>query len=279
MVLKSFILENYGFEKLHSKKLYSADFLSSVFLHYKSDNTHSANNALLKHYFSFQARFQQRQMQEKEEKLLRLYENQQQRAFDRASRGSAGSNSSITSTSTTGGKVRQMFDERRQKAGVDKSYPLEPLKPQTRTNGFSRPKENLKTVVKTTTQRSISHVKNGNTLTSKNSLKKTVYNNNGGEESYEEHVFDNDNGSFFTTEDEMIALMNNHNLADSLEDEILPDLGIDETDLAITRKLNNVGGMPRQNGFTKRANVISTKVQAAPAQKPLPAKKDNKVSK
>lgn len=63
-------------------------------------------------------------MQEREEKLLKLYESQQQRAFDRVGRGSAGSNTSINSTG--GGKVRQMFEERR-RAGIDKSYPLEPI--------------------------------------------------------------------------------------------------------------------------------------------------------
>lgn len=68
-------------------------------------------------------------MEEREEKLLKLYESQQQKTIERIGRGSAGSNSSIGSTG--GGKVRQMFDERRSKAGIDKSYPLEPLKTKT----------------------------------------------------------------------------------------------------------------------------------------------------
>lgn len=89
----------------------------------------------------FQARFQQKQMQEREEKLLRLYENQQQRAMERVNRGSAGSNTSVSSlsgnnVSTHGGKVRQMFDERRQKAGIDRSYPLEPLKSKRNGNAL-----------------------------------------------------------------------------------------------------------------------------------------------
>lgn len=75
-------------------------------------------------------------MQEKEEKLLKLYESQQQRAFERVSRGSAG-NSINGGTSPVGqGKVRQMFDERRQKAGIDRSYPLEPIK-QSASNGHT----------------------------------------------------------------------------------------------------------------------------------------------
>ncbi|XP_076289904.1 uncharacterized protein LOC143213702 isoform X2 [Lasioglossum baleicum] len=104
-----------------------------------------------------QARFQQKQLQEKEQKLLQLYDQQQQRAYQVVQRGSAGSNGSsygssvsqhtITKTSTNshttstsqGGKVRQMFDERRQTTvkGIDRSYPLEPLenKPRKQTNG------------------------------------------------------------------------------------------------------------------------------------------------
>nr|XP_012219370.1 PREDICTED: uncharacterized protein DDB_G0286299-like isoform X4 [Linepithema humile] len=101
-----------------------------------------------------QARFQQKQLQEKEQKLLQLYDQQQQRAYQVVQRGSAGSNSSNhssttikTSTTTTStsqrGKVRQMFDERRQTTvkGIDRSYPLEPLenklRKQTNTNNVA----------------------------------------------------------------------------------------------------------------------------------------------
>ncbi|XP_076645146.1 uncharacterized protein LOC143354749 isoform X2 [Halictus rubicundus] len=104
-----------------------------------------------------QARFQQKQLQEKEQKLLQLYDQQQQRAYQVVQRGSAGSNGSsygssvsqhtVTKTSSNshttstsqGGKVRQMFDERRQTTvkGIDRSYPLEPLenKPRKQANG------------------------------------------------------------------------------------------------------------------------------------------------
>ncbi|KMQ94127.1 hypothetical protein RF55_5735 [Lasius niger] len=108
-------------------------------------------------YPGTQARFQQKQLQEKEQKLLQLYDQQQQRAYQVVQRGSAGSNSSnhdgstasrtttMTTTHTTstsqGGKVRQMFDERRQTKGIDRSYPLEPLdnklRKQTNTNGLT----------------------------------------------------------------------------------------------------------------------------------------------
>ncbi|KAK9310041.1 hypothetical protein QLX08_000512 [Tetragonisca angustula] len=115
-----------------------------------------------------QARFQQKQLQEKEQKLLQLYDQQQQRAYQVVQRGSAGSNGSnhtatisqhtITKTSSSshttstsqGGKVRQMFDERRQTTvkGIDRSYPLEPLenKPRKQANGNSVQKNGNLTV-------------------------------------------------------------------------------------------------------------------------------------
>lgn len=46
-----------------------------------------------------QARFQQKQLQEKEQKLLQLYDQQQQRAYQVVHRGSAGSNGSNHATS------------------------------------------------------------------------------------------------------------------------------------------------------------------------------------
>ncbi|XP_051160715.1 uncharacterized protein LOC127281172 isoform X2 [Leptopilina boulardi] len=138
-----------------------------------------------------QARFQQKQLQEKEQKLLQLYDQQQQRAYQVAQRGSAGSNTSnqgsnmnhqtVTKTTTTtrttsttqGGKVRQMFDERRQTTvkGIDRSYPLEPLdnnksKKQT-TNGLTTGKnrnfsKHTITTVKRTARADVnSNVNNG----------------------------------------------------------------------------------------------------------------------
>jgi len=76
----------------------------------------------LKTNYLTQARFQQKQLQEKEQKLLQLYDQQQQRAYQVVQRGSAGSNASsnqgsvrttaaMTTTTTTttstsqGGKV------------------------------------------------------------------------------------------------------------------------------------------------------------------------------
>jgi len=51
---------------------------------------------------ALQAKFQQRQLQEKEHKLLQMLEDQQQRTIQRVSgRGSAGSNTSSGSGSST----------------------------------------------------------------------------------------------------------------------------------------------------------------------------------
>ncbi|XP_014613895.1 PREDICTED: uncharacterized protein LOC106792190 isoform X1 [Polistes canadensis] len=121
------------------------------------------------------ARFQQKQLQEKEQKLLQLYDQQQQRAYQVAQRGSSGSNSSgqgtstvnhhhqiVTRTSSSGHttstsqvtKVKQqVFNDRRQTTsvkGIDRSYPLEPLDNKTRkqptSNGIGNSRNNGLTV-------------------------------------------------------------------------------------------------------------------------------------
>ncbi|KAJ8963137.1 hypothetical protein NQ318_018602 [Aromia moschata] len=181
------------------------------------------------------ARFQQRQMQEREEKLLKLYENQQQRAFEKVGRGSAGSNTSSTSGgSTCGGKVRQMFDERRQKAGIDKSYPLEPLKARTnnRVGGKNNSTTTSRTVIKSTVQKSVSSVRNGKAVASKREVVQNIYNNNDGDESYEEHRYQDDNTDMFNSKShrDIIDMMNDHNLKDDLDNEVLPQIGFDEVD-------------------------------------------------
>ncbi|XP_063985521.1 zinc finger C2HC domain-containing protein 1C-like [Diachasmimorpha longicaudata] len=131
------------------------------------------------------ARFQQRQLMEKEQKLLQLYDQQQQRAHQVAQRGSAGSNTSkgsgsgttsqsVTRTTTTshstsnsqGGKVRQMFDERRQTTvkGIDRSYPLEPLenKPRKPTGPTTQKNSTVSSRHSVTVKRTIRSEANGN---------------------------------------------------------------------------------------------------------------------
>lgn len=225
--------------------------------------------------FNFQARFQQKQMQEKEEKLLRLYENQQQRAIERVNRGSAGSTTSVTSvtsmTTSQGGKVRQMFDERRQKAGIDRSYPLEPLKG-TKTNGYTRGNSldrlkndkdsSTKTVVKTTVKRSVTHVKNGKPVINKRQVVESIYNNNDGDESYEQHIYEDDNANppilnRTYRQRDLEIMMNDHHIQDNIDDEEFPDVDIDEfDDPSVKPKLVNVGGkLPSQNGSVAKKNV------------------------
>ena len=111
-------------------------------------------------------------MQEKEQKLLRLYESQTQKAFQRVGRGSAGSSSSSvssTSSSLGAGKVRQLFQERRQHnrpngnkaggtTGWDRSYPLEPLENTSKQRlQASKSTGNLKAARGTSLERSYSN--------------------------------------------------------------------------------------------------------------------------
>ncbi|CAB3248654.1 unnamed protein product [Arctia plantaginis] len=79
-----------------------------------------------------QARFQEKQLQEREMKIASLYEAQQARALDRVRHspsniGTRASPPQQTPVAHQPGKVRQMFEERRTKAGIDKSYPLQPI--------------------------------------------------------------------------------------------------------------------------------------------------------
>ncbi|XP_045502769.1 zinc finger C2HC domain-containing protein 1C [Colias croceus] len=109
-----------------------------------------------------QARFQQKQLQEKELKIASLYEAQQARALDRVRHSP--SNGNVTTPSPPiphqPGKVRQMFEERRTKAGIDKSYPLQPIQNTERTqprkalpNGYSKVSNTKATVEKKTSIR------------------------------------------------------------------------------------------------------------------------------
>lgn len=209
----------------------------------------------------FQAKFQQKQMQEKEEKLLKLYENQQQRTIERVSRGSAGSDGAITTTTTTttnfttihGGKVRQMFDERRQKAGIDRSYPLEPLKTKTNSLIKSTPDKNknliTKTTVKSTMQKSLKTIKNGKPAVNRQEVIESVYTNENGNENYEEQRhYDDKTNDVQAKDNDIVSLMNSHNLSDNIDDEEMPNVGLDEVDEPIfIGKLANVGRRPPPN--------------------------------
>ncbi|KRT83330.1 hypothetical protein AMK59_3083, partial [Oryctes borbonicus] len=230
-------------------------------------------------------------MQEKEEKLLKLYENQQQRTIERVSRGSAGSDSTITTTTTTtnlttihGGKVRQMFDERRQKAGIDRSYPLEPLKTKTNNVVKTTPDKNRnvlsKTVVKSTAQKSLKIVKNGKPAINKQEIIESVYTNENGNENFEQRHerYDNDPVDTIKQENDLVSLMNDHNLNDNLDNEELPNVGLDEVDEpSFPTKLANVGGLlPSQNETINsrksdnKVNVSRTTGKPTPSQQKKP---------
>ncbi|XP_041969006.1 zinc finger C2HC domain-containing protein 1C-like isoform X2 [Aricia agestis] len=99
----------------------------------------TGGSRLLQMQATMQARFHQKQFQEREQKIASLYEAQQARALDRV-RQSPGSVSvsppALAAVATAPsaplvahqpGKVRQMFEDRRTKAGIDKSYPLQPI--------------------------------------------------------------------------------------------------------------------------------------------------------
>lgn len=210
-----------------------------------------------------QNRFQQKQMHEKEEKLLRLYESQQQRVFERVGRGSAGSNPALNSTSVGGGKVRQMFDERRQKAGIDRSYPLEPL---SKSNSGSKS-------VKSTSTKSVTKVVRKSNIISNN-------NNNNYDGVDDENNFRLKNGGAgFETNLREINHVFSHrlNMNDDLDNEEMPQIGFDELDdrTYVTGKLANVGGkLPSQylNG-KKSVNDSDSSAQRAPVQKSQGVKK------
>lgn len=132
-------------------------------------------------------------MQEREEKLLRLYENRQQRAIERVNRGSAGSDTSVGSLTGAnmtnhGGKVRQMFDERRQKAGIDRSYPLEPLGSKRTGNGLeSRAVNGKKAPTKAVNRNAAVQGRNGKPTIGRQQAASKVYYDFDGPEYYQEN--------------------------------------------------------------------------------------------
>ncbi|CAH1167248.1 unnamed protein product [Phyllotreta striolata] len=192
-----------------------------------------------------QARFQQKQMQEKEEKLVKLYENQQQRAFDKVGRNSAGSTASMTSTG--GGKVRQMFDERRQKAGIDKSYPLEPLKPKNniKVERKIKPAVNARNT-------GLSTVKTGKPVGKKK----------------EEDLVDSEGNDIYQSKShrDIIELSNNHKYVDDLDNEVMPRDDTDEDTENIFKpgKLYTKEKISNNNGITNDAGDSRTTTKSTP---------------
>ncbi|XP_066139148.1 uncharacterized protein [Euwallacea fornicatus] len=216
------------------------------------------------------ARFQQKQMQEKEEKLTKMYESQQQRAFEKVGRSSAGSSgsnassngSSITSNvsigSTGKGKVRQMFEERRQKAGIDKSYPLEPLKTKTNTRGPNG-KTTATSTVKSSAMKSVSQTRNGKPVLHQKEAYRKAYNNNYSNGNFE------DGGARTTAGYDILDGPNsdlvefiNPNIDDEEDIDNLPKIGFNDSykqqPLYMTGKLANVGGKLPSQRFIENNN-------------------------
>ncbi|XP_050295212.1 pecanex-like protein 1 [Anthonomus grandis grandis] len=229
-----------------------------------------------------QARFQQKQIQEKEEKLLKLYENQQQRAIERVGRSSAGS---ITTTSTVGAtKPRLSLDDRRQKAGVDKSYPLQPLKTNTRVNKTVASSRTT-TVVKSSAKKTVSQVNNNKPVVSQTGSYKKVTNNNYKNGNYEEEaqVIDGydtvDNGR-----DHLTDLLNDNDAG--LDDEELPKIGFndDHSEIISNKPIQkNPGKKPIEpkstpNGPPNQRNGISRTEAKVPPTKPAPQRSSSSVS-
>ncbi|XP_063367634.1 zinc finger C2HC domain-containing protein 1C [Cydia amplana] len=138
------------------------------------------------------ARFQQKQMQERELKIASLYEAQQARALTRVRhspsetlvrRSPSDSLSSPPQPPVTHqpGKVRQMFEERRTK-GIDKSYPLQPIQNTERSrkplpNGFAKVSSTRVQNVQNGTERTdrTDHRQNGTRTTSRVTEKKSSH--------------------------------------------------------------------------------------------------------
>ncbi|XP_059058296.1 zinc finger C2HC domain-containing protein 1C isoform X2 [Achroia grisella] len=180
-----------------------------------------------------QARYQQKQLQERELKIASLYEAQQARALDRVrhspSNGvSANSPPQPPPVSHHPGKVRQMFEERRTKAGIDKSYPLQPIHNTDRP--ARKPLPNGYTKVSSTSRVSVEKKSTKHTISSHNVVKHHKIENivNGSGDLNHNHepnlnsvklALPNNNGELINSIDEVDRADNNY----LLENETFPD--------------------------------------------------------
>ncbi|XP_039757601.1 zinc finger C2HC domain-containing protein 1C isoform X1 [Pararge aegeria] len=190
-----------------------------------------------------QARFQQKQLQERELKIASLYESQQARALDRV-RHSPSNGVGTTPPQPTvthqPGKVRQMFEERRTKAGIDKSYPLQPIQNTERTpprkslpNGYPKVSSTTKTsvtekkTVKTYTNFSSHSVKKQNVTTQVLKIDNNMINGSGDlnhnheMDSNTQKIMPNTNGEIIPSVDETDHVDNENN--DMIENETFPE--------------------------------------------------------
>lgn len=243
-----------------------------------------------------QMRFQQRQQQERDQRKVEMISTTKTTAAATASSvtahhhlngGSTGSSSSTirsstinaysnatTTTSSTGtgangdlsaslgaGKVRQMFDERRHRvAGIDKSYPLQPIQQQTQQQ-----------TGRTATNNGGSNVSNGNSaktaaagLNNKTRVPPISANTKARLAMQQQRQQQQENGNHVETF-KAASFDDNENL---LDDEKFPDTISFDDDLTLTptpavRKLPNVGKLNVQ-----QQNVNSLKLKPVPGRTP-----------
>uniref|UniRef100_A0A2A4K924 C2HC/C3H-type domain-containing protein n=1 Tax=Heliothis virescens TaxID=7102 RepID=A0A2A4K924_HELVI len=239
-----------------------------------------------------QARFQQKQMQEREMKIASLYEAQQARALDRVRHspsnvGHASPPLPPPTSTHQPGKVRQMFEERRTKAGIDKSYPLQPIhntdRPAARKplpNGYSKV-----TTSKLSVERKISKT---HTSINSHSVKKqqhkieNIVNGSGDLNHNHEpdlnsvnHVLPQSNGEvIIPNTDELDKADNNYLLENETFPEALAPTPTPRSPNppAVTKK------PPPRRSPAQRASPVKTKPQASPATNARRATSENAVS-
>lgn len=118
-----------------------------------------------------------------------------------------------------------MFDERRQKAGIDKSYPLEPLKAKTTERNRNTTTSRTTVVKATAVKKTVSQVRNGKSVINQREVQKKVYNNHDKNENYEEHTRITQSYDDIDGHNNLIEMMNKNNLHDELDNETLPQIG------------------------------------------------------
>lgn len=240
-----------------------------------------------------QMRFQQRQQQERDQRKVEMVSSTKTATVTATSGTSSGGSSSTIRSSATAihhhqsvtssshqqdlsaslgaGKVRQMFDERRhhKAAGIDKSYPLQPIGQVVKNGGGGSVSSNGNTV--SPSSKMAANGMNNKTrvppisANTKARLARQQQENGNGE-----HALNKSGGGSATFDD-------NENL---LEDEKFPDTISFDEDLTLTstgtplgRKLPNVGKLTSTtlsstNGTTPPQNVNSLKLKPVPGRTP-----------
>ncbi|KAJ8724133.1 hypothetical protein PYW07_008113 [Mythimna separata] len=255
-----------------------------------------------------QARFQQKQMQERELKIASLYEAQQARALDRVRHSPSNVPNNVGHASPPlppnahqPGKVRQMFEERRTKAGIDKSYPLQPIHNTDRTvarkplpNGYSKVATNKLSLERKVSKHVItsnSHVVTSNShviTNNSHSVKKQQHKtenlvNGSGDLNHNhepdlnsvKHVLPQSNGEVIPDTDELDKADNNY----LIENETFPEaLAPTPTPRSPDPPVVNKKPPPRRSP-AQRVSPAKTKPQPTPAvAPPRKATSDNAVS-